>query len=166
MIFIYFTHTNTKELLFLMDTLPQKVEIKLTNGIEEGKQAPNFLLSTTDGDFVSLKNLNTKHKVFLITASSCSACSLDIIDFIEASQKYPDYHFILINKEDETHEIVNKYPKDSPCTRLIANPEFLKAYNIKLFPTFMIIDKEDRIVGYPKVINHFEYYFKKMSNAS
>ena len=123
----------------------------------KGNPAPNFTYEDVNGKIVSLSDFKGKYVFLDVWNIYCGPCIAQIpyikkyeeelknenIVFIavscdkqEEKQKWRDF---VIKKEMVGHQLIMDKGRDS---------DFLRDYNIKGFPTFMVIDPEGNMVDY------------------
>jgi peroxiredoxin len=129
--------------------------------LNNGDYVYNFKLRNIKNEFVSLESFLDKNVVLLVVDTGCDVCNLDIKEFAEESCIYGDtFHFIPViysssgfNK-DKLQINEHKF-KDI----LFADHTFLKKYKITLFPTFILINTEQRFVSYVRFANELKNFF-------
>ncbi|MFC2127621.1 TlpA family protein disulfide reductase [Bacteroidota bacterium] len=123
----------------------------------KGKPAPGFTFEDVNGKMVSLSDFKGKYVFLDVWNIYCGPCIAQIpyikkyeeelkdenIAFVAVScdrqkekQKWRDF---VVKKEMVGHQLIMDKGRDS---------EFLMDYNIKGFPTFMVIDPEGNMVDY------------------
>lgn len=122
------------------------------------KLAPEFVLSTINGEEVSLSGLRGKVVIIDFWATWCPPCRKEIPDFIELKKKYgKNLEIIGISVDRSTSDVVNFYKKNKMNYPVgMATRGILESYNsiyrIQYIPTTFIVDQmgyiHDIKVGY------------------
>jgi hypothetical protein len=143
-------------------------EAGINNRIPVGSLAPPFELETIDGSPYQLTNSSKRPKVILIINTNCSACSLDKVEFEEISQELTYWDFLLVITSPQEKLVFSENDKKTPPNLLIlkGNKEFLTNYKIREYPTFIILDENGKISGYPAISENIRYYYQKFSLRS
>ncbi|MGE1164486.1 TlpA family protein disulfide reductase [Peribacillus simplex] len=118
-----------------------------------GAIAPNFNLTSSTNNKVTLEDLLIKPTALLIVNTKCDICSRDVKEFQEASTRYQAINFIIIvsgPRDLLAYEQNNTEPKI-----LFADEQFIENYSIKGFPTFLFITKNKKIVAQPIFVKDF-----------
>ena len=134
----------------------------MNNSLPPGDIAPNFTLKNFNNDTYSLDFFLEKPVIMLIIATGCDSCSLDKIEFLNAAKKYTELNFILIvnNHKPGDKELF----KEEGLTNffvLKGENDFLSNYKIRLYPTFIVINRNKHIIGYPVISQHIENYYNQ-----
>jgi peroxiredoxin len=117
--------------------------------------APEFAVTTLQGETVSLNGLTGKFVVLDFWATWCPPCRSSVGELKELTRKYPRDRVVLISvsvdkEEDKWREFVAKKEMDWHQYR---DPEgtIQRTFGIHAFPTYIVIDPEgiirQRIVG-------------------
>ncbi|MBO1628371.1 peroxiredoxin family protein [Bacillus arachidis] len=139
-----------------------------SRGLPINSIAPNFSLESITGHIVKLEDLCDKPVILLISADGCEACSLDVIEFTEEARRYEDkYNFVLIiATPDPTTLNTTTFEEQENLKVLLATMDFIKEYNITLFPTFLFLDERGTVLGLPFMVNQFGKYYKLLNNST
>lgn len=125
------------------------------SAIEIGASAPDFSLTDTNGNMVSLSAFSGKVIILDFFASWCPPCRNEIPDFIELEKAYGDKGFAMIGvalvNAGEAKEFAGKMGINYPV--LVDNGKVSEIYGpIRSIPTTFIIDKNGKIarmyIGY------------------
>lgn len=129
---------------YLNDTAAKQVEII-------GEEIPDFTVTTTDGEDVTLSELVATHEVTVLNifTSWCGPCKKEFPAMQQVYEKYPDKIAILAlsDEEDDTLDVLTKYKQDLGLTFMVARKEG-KAESIPLggYPTSVILDRNGKVV--------------------
>ena len=121
---------------------------------KSAKAAPDFTVLDHEGNAVKLSDYKGKPVVLNFWATWCSYCKLEMPDFNEAYQKYPDVQFLMVNATDgvqETMSSAKEYIRKENYQFNIffdTQLEAVKAYAVTGFPSTFFIDKEGNLVTY------------------
>lgn len=125
-------------------------------GIQIGSVAPNFTLTDLKtGKSVSLSDFRGKHVILDFWGSWCKPCREGNPKLIEIYNKYKDHGFEVLGlAADKTVDAILKAAKEDglPWTQLClyeqrtGQPELVRLYNIKYYPTKMLIDPKGTIL--------------------
>ncbi|WP_395761266.1 peroxiredoxin family protein [Bacillus sp. 3G2] len=142
--------------------------ISNSRGLPINSIAPNFSLESITGHIVNLEDLCDKPVILLISADGCEACSLDVVEFTEEAKRYEDkYNFVLIiATPDPTTLNTIALEERENLKVLLATMDFIKAYNITMFPTFLFLDERGTVLGLPFMVNQFGRYYKLLNNST
>ncbi|PRX75273.1 AhpC/TSA family protein [Bacillus sp. V-88] len=154
---------STDKLLNLI-TMTEKEEKGIYKRIPIGIQAPKFELIDFKGNLHNFSNLR-RPLVLLIVNNNCSACSLDKWEFEKYAKTNRNLDFVLVvnSSKDLRPEDENLEVQTTNYRILKGNIDFLKKFNVKEYPTFIVINQDNRIVGYPVVTDNIDYYSKKLA---
>lgn len=125
-----------------------KPEEKPTPLLNPGDTAPDWNLSTADGESLSLTQLKGKVVLIDFTGDGCPACMLAIPPLINLQQKYKgsDVAIISINIDGTKKSItnlINKYHITYPV--YINGKTTGDAYHVQAIPNFYIINKQGMV---------------------
>ena len=132
----------------------QKYEI--IKNLTEGNASPSFAYPDKENKVVSLEDLKGKYVYVDVWATWCGPCKREIPYLKEMTKEYEgkDIEFVSISI-DETKDydkwIAMLEDKEMDGIQLFSdkdwNSDFVKAYDIKGIPRFILIDKEGMIVS-------------------
>jgi thiol-disulfide isomerase/thioredoxin len=118
-----------------------------------GKPAPEFTCSDADSNFVSLKDLRGKLVYIDFWATWCGPCQQESPHYIKLQKEYKgvDVTFVSISIDENKGSWLKSLQEEKPeCISLIANngwnSDVAKAYQIQGIPTFVLIDKDGKII--------------------
>lgn len=110
--------------------------------------AQNWNLLDLENKSHSLNDVSSKVYMLNFTSMFCGPCKLSIPFLNELSQKYSkdNFDFVSLYKDSEKKHLPNYLNQNKvKYNILISNNEIFKTYQVQLFPTFFILDKEKRI---------------------
>jgi thiol-disulfide isomerase/thioredoxin len=115
------------------------------------RPAPDFLVSSIDGQIIWLSNLKGKVVILNFWATWCSPCRQEIPGFLRVYEKYKDKGLEIIgfavNEIDinDVRSFIRLYKISYPV--VIASPHLVSAYGpIDYIPTTYIVNKDGEIV--------------------
>jgi len=117
--------------------------------------APDFELTTQQGQMISLKQLSGRIVVMDFWATWCPPCRESVPELKDLSRKYPSEKLMLISVSADSDEqawrnFIAKRNMDWAQYR-DADHRVLEAFHIRSFPTYLVIDGDgivkQRIVG-------------------
>lgn len=117
--------------------------------------APDFELTTQQGQVISLRQLSGRIVVMDFWATWCPPCRESVPELKDLSRKYPSEKLMLVsvsadNDEQAWRNFVAKRNMDWAQYR-DADHRVLEAFHVRSFPTYLVIDGEgivkQRIVG-------------------
>ncbi len=121
--------------------------------IAPGKPAPEFTCTDIDSNLISLNNFKGKYVYIDFWATWCGPCRHELPEYIRLHSEYKgkDIAFVSIsldeNKKNWEKSILEHKPE---YISLIAengwNSKVSKAYQISGIPTFVLIDREGKII--------------------
>ncbi|MGM7684747.1 TlpA family protein disulfide reductase [Cytobacillus sp. Hm23] len=164
-IIIYIGFNSIKKaqalLQFIADVNPEELQ---ETSLPVGMRAPDFNLQDVNGNHFTLDSFSNKPISMLIVATDCDACSIDKVEFEQAARRYPEFNFLLIiaNHKMETSESVH-INEHKNYYILKSNDTFLKEFQIKFFPTFIMLNEHKEIVGYPIITEHIAKYSRALT---
>jgi peroxiredoxin len=113
-----------------------------------GKNAPKFNFKSYNGHSITLGQYKGKIVVLEFRENWCSHCLLSFPEMNEFQKKYEKEEVKLIgittDNEDEVKKLIN-YNKLN-YTNIFASKNILKEYEITAWPTFILINKEGKII--------------------
>jgi thioredoxin-like negative regulator of GroEL len=130
---------------------------KLIANPKRGREefAPEFELTTLQGDQISLKELSGKMVVLDFWATWCPPCRASVPELKTLTKKYPNDRLVLISisgdqDEGAWREFVSKHDMTWSQTR-DSNRKLGETFNVHAFPTYLVIGVDGairaRIVG-------------------
>lgn len=161
-ILLYVTNRTRAQLLqTLVDLSEREQGSQIKNGPGlVGEVAPNFSLQSISGKIFTLKDLLKKPLILLIVDVHCQYCSLDIKEFSEEASLYKDeFNYVLIVNNPINQNLNIEHFEESPFLTLLGSPEFMKDYNIQLFPTFLLVNMQQQIAGLPRFTTDLRGYY-------
>lgn len=158
---LYF-HRDTTALKYLKELWQKSgIETEFKNYLESLKikldkelpRAPEFTVTTLDGEKISLKELKGKPVVLNFWATWCSPCRREIPELNELARKYRDRAiFLAFTDEDEMR--VKKFLENQPFEYkiVVRSKDVRKLYHVNAFPTHFVVSPAGYIafkqVGY------------------
>lgn len=120
-----------------------------SSALEIGQTAPDFSLTNTDGQKVSLADFKGKALILNFFASWCPPCKREIPDFIELQKTYGDkgFTFVGVSLVDarESKDFVAKMGINYPV--LVDDGKVSALYGpVRSIPTTFMIDKDMKVV--------------------
>jgi peroxiredoxin len=151
---------------------PAQVQAKpdQVQGQADTNLAPDFTLTSINGDQVSLSNFKGKVLIIDFWATWCPPCVKGVPEFSELYRTYKDkgFEIVGISVDREGPTVVKNFIEKNkvPYTVVMANMAVVDAYQVYTgIPTTFIVDREgriaDKVIGYqPK--SYFEDQLKKL----
>ncbi|AFM04802.1 thiol-disulfide isomerase-like thioredoxin [Bernardetia litoralis DSM 6794] len=128
-------------------------KIALQKRFAKGQNAPTFSLKNKDGKQISLSDLKGKYVLLDFWATWCKPCLAQIpySKKLEEEYKNEDIEFVYICIDDGKERWENHLTKENPSgIQLFADKEesdeLRSNYNINGIPSYMLIDKEGKII--------------------
>lgn len=130
-------------------------EMSGMNALEQnqnvGQQIPDFKMEDLDGNKITSENTKGKVLVLNFWFTTCKPCLMEIPELNEVYEKYksnPEVVFasITFSSEKEVEQLLKKYPLDYP--KVVDAEKICKEFDIKSYPTNIIIDKNGKISQY------------------
>lgn len=122
------------------------------SGLEEGKMAPDFTLSTLDGKTVSLSSLRGKKVIVNFWATYCPPCKEEMPQMQTFHEKYgKDVKVLAVNltsqeiNRNSVQKFVDKYHYTFPILLDEKEEIGIKKYKVLLIPTSYFIDEQGKI---------------------
>ncbi len=129
-----------------------------TRATADGKKAPDFTLTTTDGKSLKLSDYKGKGVIINFWATWCPPCRAEIPDMVELQKEYESKGFSFIgiavgDEEEKVKAFVVAQKMNYPVamgTRELAMSygKFTEEGMIRGIPTSFIINGKGEIVGY------------------
>lgn len=163
-----------KKLGLLADTMRNTVEGKLLQErlavlqeLEPGSLAPDFQVTTLNGDIISLKDLKGKVKILDFWASWCGPCRAANPHMKELYAKYKDKGVVMLSISMDTskkawEEAVKADGLDwlQACNLDGMSGEIGKKYRLRGIPSVFILGADNKILGrttdYNEIVNLIE----------
>lgn len=123
---------------------------KLLTKLQTGTKAPNFNLTDTKGNKISLNNFKGKYIYLNFFKSNLKACLIEMQVMVSLYEKYKDkIEFVSICADNDA-DIMNSFlenNKNFKWTFAYFNNDIdlLDNYNVRAYPTFVLIDDEGNI---------------------
>ncbi|KKI91892.1 hypothetical protein WQ54_12235 [Bacillus sp. SA1-12] len=120
-------------------------------GVTEGNAAPDFELTTLDGEMMSLSNLQGKKVIVNFWATWCPPCRSEMPDMEKIHHEFGDDVVIAavnLTSSEKNTELVEKFVKELNLTFPVLLDEkgaINKQFEVLSYPTSYIID-EDGII--------------------
>jgi len=116
-----------------------------------GKPAPEFSLQTVDGEPYGLAALRGKPVLLDFWATWCGPCRKAMPSMEKIYSEYKDRLTVLGVDAGEEHDIVAEFLKKTPLAYpavLSGKSTVLKDYQVKGYPSFVLIDANGKIADY------------------
>jgi thiol-disulfide isomerase/thioredoxin len=109
----------------------------------EGVQAPDFSVTTLDGQTLTLSQLKGKRVVVDMWATWCPPCRKEIPHFIQLAKDVSPEDLVIIGISDEDHEVISEFGKKNEVNYPLASTEDLPAPygEVSSIPTTFFIDR-------------------------
>jgi thiol-disulfide isomerase/thioredoxin len=115
-----------------------------------GKPAPELQLTDIQGKKVSLADLKGKTVLLDFWTTWCPPCQADAPSIDKLNQKYGEKSLAIIGiSVNEGRDVVEKYLKKHPHSYPLAlsgENQMPRAYQIRVFPTYLIIDANGALI--------------------
>ncbi|RYZ95626.1 MAG: TlpA family protein disulfide reductase [Sphingobacteriaceae bacterium] len=129
----------------------EKKKVDIKPGLQKGTTAPDWQLTSTDGESLSLAKLKGKVVLIDFTVISCAPCMLAVKALKNLHQKYKDsdVEIVTINLSDK-RDVIAKFRKvNSITTPIYTNgKQTAEAYLTYGVPNFYIINKKGEVSEY------------------
>lgn len=130
--------------------LAKKAERELRNIRFVNKPLPDFDLKNLNGKSYDISQIKDKYLVLNFWYTNCGKCKSELQDIEALVQKYKYRDIEFLNVSINEEHTLNNYldDKDYQVTMLRLNKKFvLDSLNIRLFPTYMIIDPKKKVIN-------------------
>lgn len=120
--------------------------------LERGKPAPDFTLTTLDGEEASLSDYEGKIVMINFWATWCTYCDQEMPDLQRLYDENKDDDFVLLAVNvGESHKVAKDYIDEGGYTFPVVLDEdrtvSQKQYFVSAFPTSYFIDTEGNLIG-------------------
>ena len=116
-----------------------------------GKEAPDLAMTDIHGKPIKLSDLKGRTVLLDFWATWCGPCRADGPSLDKLYQKYGDKNLAIIGiSVDEEKPVVQKFLSDHPHgypVVLTIENEMPRAYQIGVFPTYVVIDADGRVAS-------------------
>ncbi len=113
--------------------------------------APDFSIVTMDGQRLTLESLRGKTVLLDFWGTWCPPCRAATPDLIRLAKKHAERSFIIVGvSSDENEKVVQDYVQKNrmPWPQFVdLRRQVHRAFNVSVFPTYVIIDEEGIIRG-------------------
>lgn len=115
--------------------------------------APDFTVLDAEGNKVRLSDYKGKPVVLNFWATWCYYCKVEMPDFNEAYNKYPNVQFLMVNATDgvqETMSAAKDYVEKERYDFDVffdTESEAINVYNVTGFPSTFFIDKNGNLIA-------------------
>ena len=110
-----------------------------------GKIAPDWFLKDGNNNIIGLKDLKSKVIMIQFSGIGCGPCHMSIpfLKKLVADYKDKDFEFVSIEAWSKNIDGINRYQNNNDLNYkfLMSTEEVTKSYQVKLVPTFYILDK-------------------------
>lgn len=129
---------------------------KKANGLEAGAPAPNFTLTSIDGEQVSLKDFRGKVVYVDFWATWCVPCTYEILQSKELKKKFQgrEVVFLYISLDtniDNWRDFIQKHELKGVhlYAQNLYESDVATEYGVRGLPSFFLIDKDGRLARVP-----------------
>lgn len=138
----------------LTEGIQYEMDLENGEGPPKGKPAPNFTLTTLDGEEVSLSDFKGQKVVLNFWATWCPPCKVEMPHFQEYEKKYAkkdDVVILALNltfRETQGIEYVQRFVDTYDLTfrvPLMEEDALVKQYQVASIPTTAFIDEDGNI---------------------
>jgi thiol-disulfide isomerase/thioredoxin len=113
--------------------------------------APDFSIVTLDGQRISLESLRGKTVLLDFWGTWCPPCRAATPDLVRLANKHAERPFVIVGvSSDQDEKVVHDYVQKNRMSW----PQFVdlqrqlhRAFNVSVFPTYVIIDEEGIVRG-------------------
>jgi thiol-disulfide isomerase/thioredoxin len=120
--------------------------------------APDFSIVTLEGQRITLDSLRGKTVLLDFWGTWCPPCRAATPDLIRLAKKHADRPFVIVGvSSDENEKVVQDYVQKNR----MAWPQFVdagrevhRAFNVSMFPTYVIIDAEGIVRARRSAFSH------------
>ena len=120
--------------------------------LKSANAAPDFTVLDYEGNEVKLSDYKGKPVVLNFWATWCYYCRLEMPDFNEAYEKYPDVQFLMVNATDGVQETISSAKeyinKENYKFDIFfdTKADAVNSYYITGFPSTFFIDKDGNLI--------------------
>ena len=128
-----------------------KTLINKLGRLSVGSVAPSFKLKNSQGASRILKDYSGKYVYLVFSSDDCPTCELDSTSLKHIQERYTD-DLRVVNIRANYHPISNpnkQYPQKIESLLFDNDFELLDTYQVKIFPYFMLLDREGKILLNP-----------------
>ncbi|WP_139957672.1 redoxin domain-containing protein [Flavicella sediminum] len=127
-------------------------ELYNQNRLTKGNVAPDFVASDTNGKTFELKDFNGKYLLIDIWGNWCKPCLQIAPKFKKKALQYKNKNIVFAKMNFGDSKAIWKVSSKKKDTLLfdlkpINEKLFIKNYNIKKYPTFILIDPEGKLIS-------------------
>jgi len=118
-------------------------------GSESGDQAPDFILQTEDGAYISLDDLKGRPVMLNFWATWCPPCRQEMPDIIKAYETDDELVVLAVNVREEIGA-VKPFAEDFQISMPVVmdtDAKLSELYGVRGMPTSVFIDREGAIVA-------------------
>jgi len=115
---------------------------------EESDSAPEFVLSTVDGDPVRLSDSSGKVRLIDFWATWCAPCRDEVPMLNELQETYGDRGFQVVAISDEEADAIRDFVEEFEVEylNLVGTEEVAEAYGVLGLPAAYLVDREGRVI--------------------
>ena len=132
-----------------LEGFEQYLKIQLKQSTGPNLKAPDFEVTTLEGQKLSLSRLKGRVVVLNFWATTCAPCVAEIPDLNKLVAKYKEKGVIFIALSVESEEMIEYFVKKRPFAyHLVARAsDVLELFNINVYPVHIVIDARGQIQG-------------------
>lgn len=142
-------HTYVQELKKVVE--PLEAQAKALEATKEGNVAPEFSLSTKDGEAVALSSFRGKYVLVDFWASWCQPCRQENPNVVKAYNTFNSKGFEVfsVSVDQDAAKWQNAVKEDGLVWAQVRDAEgdVAKMYAIQSIPTTLLLDKEGKIIA-------------------